>query len=78
MKKDKIKIFILESLLIIILFFALFASNIFTRSILAIIIGIYAFVTAYLLKSRRIISINKKYATILMFIFSLLYLGIFY
>ena len=53
MKKDKFKIFALEILLILILFFALFALNIFTRSILAIIIGIYAVAVAYLLKRRK-------------------------
>lgn len=78
MKKDKIRIFILEMLLVIILFFALFALNIFTRSILAIIIGIYAVIVAYLLKRRKNSSINKKQATILMIIFAMFYLGIFY
>ena len=78
MKKDKIRIFILEVLLIVILFFALFALNIFTRNILAIVIGIYAVMVAYLLKRRKISSINKKQATILMIIFAMFYLGIFY
>ncbi len=78
MKKDKIRIFILEMLLVVILFFALFALNIFTRSILAIVIGIYAVIVAYLLKRRKISSINKKQATILMIIFAMFYLGIFY
>lgn len=78
MKKDKIKVFILEILLVVILFFALFALNIFTRSVLAITIGIYAVIVAYLLKRRKITSINKKQATILMIIFAMFYLGIFY
>lgn len=78
MRKDKTKLFILEILLIIFLFFALFALNIFKRSILAMILGIYAITVSYLVKSRKVISINKKYATLLMFIFALLYLGVFY
>lgn len=78
MKKDKIRIFILEVLLIIILFFALFAVNIFSRSVLSITICIYAVIVAYLLKRRKIASINKKQATILMIIFAMLYLAIFY
>ena len=78
MKKDKIRVFILEILLVVILFFALFALNIFTRSILAIIMGIYAVMVAYLLKRRKISSINKKQVTILMIIFSIFYLGMFY
>lgn len=78
MKKDKIRVFILEILLVVILFFALFALNIFTRSILAIIMGIYAVMVAYLLKRRKISSINKKQVTILMIIFAMFYLGMFY
>lgn len=78
MKKNEIRIFILEILLILILFFALFALNMFTRSILAIVIGIYAIVVAYLLKKKKVSSINKRQVTILMLIFAMLYLGIFY
>lgn len=78
MKKDKIKIFILEISLIVFLFFALFALNIFTRKILALIIGIYAIIVSVFLKRRKISSINKKQVTILMVIFSMFYLGIFY
>lgn len=78
MKKDKIRIFILEILLVLILFFALFALNIFTRSVLALIIGIYALITAYILKRRKIVSIHKKQAMILMITFAMFYLGIFY
>lgn len=78
MKKDKFKIFALEILLILILFFALFALNIFTRSVLAILICIYAGVVTYTLKVRKVSSINKKQAMYLMIIFSMIYLGIFY
>lgn len=78
MKKDKIRIFILEISLIVFLFFALFALNIFTRKILALIIGVYAIVVSYFLKRRKISSINKKQVTLLMVIFAMFYLGIFY
>lgn len=78
MKKNQIKIFILEILLIVILIFALFALNIFTRSVLATIISIYALIVIYILKVRKISSINKKQSIILMIIFSMFYLGIFY
>lgn len=78
MKKDKIIVFILEISLIIILFFALFASNIFTRQISAIIISIYAFIVSYFLKKRKISSINKDYVFWLMVVFSMFYLGLFY
>ncbi len=78
MKRDKLKIYVLELLLIIILFFALFASSIVTRSVLAIIILIYAVIVKKLLKKRNVNSINKKQVTILMVMFGLIYLGIFY
>ena len=78
MKNDKIKIFILEMLLLVFLFFTLFALNIFTRKVLALIIGIYAIIVSLFLKRRKLPSINKKQVTILMAIFSLFYLGIFY
>ena len=78
MKIDKLKTFALEILLIAILFFALFASNIFTRSVLAITIGIYAIIVKFTLKARKVDSINKKPAMILMIIFAMIYLGIYY
>ena len=78
MKFDKLKIYILELLLLIILFFALFASNIFTRQVLAVVIAIYALVVICCLKRRKINSINKKQATILMVVFSGIYLIVFY
>ena len=78
MKKDTLRVFILEISLIVFLFFALFALNIFNRKVLALIIGIYAIVVSYFLKRRKISSINKKQVTILMVIFAMFYLGLFY
>ena len=78
MEKDKIRVFILEILLIIFLFFALFALNIFSRKILALSLGIYAIIVSLFLKKRRFPSINKKQVTTLMVVFSMLYLAIFY
>ena len=78
MKKDKLKIFILEISLIVFLFFALFALNIFNRKVLALILGVYAIITSYFMKRRKISSINKKQVTALMIIFGMIYLGIFY
>ena len=65
------RIFILEISLIVFLFFALFALNIFTRKILAVVIGVYAIVVSYFLKRRKISSINKKQVTLLMVIFAM-------
>lgn len=78
MKKDKFKIYILELLLIVILFFALFAPSIFTRSILAVIMFAYMIIISFFLKKRKINSIYKKQVTILMTIFAGLYLVLFY
>ena len=78
MKKNQIRIFALEVILIVILFFVLFASNIITRGLLATIVSIYALIVVYILKIRKISSINKKQMMILMMIFSMFYLAIFY
>ncbi|MDD5980354.1 MAG: signal peptidase I [bacterium] len=78
MKKDKFKIYILELLLIVILFFALFAPSIFTRSVLAVIMFVYMIITSLFLKKRKINSIYKKQVTILMIVFAGIYLVLFY
>ena len=78
MKKDKFKIFILELLLIIILFFALFAPNIFTRSVIAIIMFIYMLIVVYNLKKRNIHSIYIKQVRFIMLIFAMIYISVFY
>lgn len=78
MKKDKIRIFILETLLVAILFFALFALNIVSRWVLAIVLGIYAVAATQLYKRRKIVTAEKKYATLLMVIFAIFYIAIFY
>lgn len=78
MKIDKIKIYIFEILLIVILLFALFVPNMFTRKILAIVSLLYMLLVCYILKKRKIKSINKKQVTILMVIFAFLYIVIFY
>ena len=78
MKKSQIKIFGLEILLILVLFFALFAPNIFTRSVLALVMSIYAIAVIYNLKAKKVDSINKKHARYLMIIFAMFYIAIFY
>ena len=78
MKKDKIKIFVLEISLLVFLFFALFALNIVSRKILTLIMCIYAIVVSFFLKKRKISSINTKQVTILMVVFAMFYLVIFY
>lgn len=78
MKKDKLKVYFLQILLLIILFFALFVSNIFNRMIVAIILAAYAVVVTHALKKRNILSIYRKQVTILMLVFAVIYLVGFY
>lgn len=78
MKRDKLKLYILELILIIFLFFTLFASNINSRWVLATFLLIFMFIIKYLIKKRGIKSVYDKQVLILMLIFSLIYLGVFY
>lgn len=78
MKIDKIKVCILELILIIFLFFILFAPNIFTRIIIAIIMLIYTIVISKNIKLRKASSIYKKQVTIIMTCLAFVYLGVLY
>lgn len=78
MKIDKIKVCILELILITFLFFILFASNIFTRMTIAIIILIYTILIHKNIKLRKTSSIFKKQVTKLMTLLAFIYLGILY
>ena len=78
MKKDKLKVLILESVLLIVLFFVLFLSNIYVNLILALTLGIYSIITKHMIKKRKTISIYNKQIIYLMFGFSIIYLAVFY
>lgn len=78
MKNDKIRNYILELLLIIILFFALFASSIFNRVVLSILLVVYMFITMFFIKKRASLSIYNKQLIIIMLILAVIYLGVFY
>lgn len=78
MKKNEIKIYVLELLLIMILFFAFFTKNIVTRNVLSIFLFIYMIIVCLCLKKRTVFSMYKKQVTFMMIIFALLYLGLFY
>jgi hypothetical protein len=77
MKRDKIKVYILELILVVFLFFTLFASNIFTRNVLAVFMFAFALIVCLLLRKKGIHSIYKKQVTILMLIFSIVYIAIY-
>lgn len=78
MKKDEIKIYVLELLLIIVLFFTFFEKNIITRNVLSIFLLIYMLVVCLNLKKRIVFSMYKKQVTFMMIIFAIIYLGLFY
>lgn len=78
MKKDTLKIYILEILLFVILFFALIVLNNTSYINMAIVLSLYALISKKLLKRKKILSIYKKQVVILMFILALVYLGCYY
>ncbi len=78
MTKDKIKTYVLELLLIIILVLALFKSNIISNLVLALILLGYMLIVKFSLKKRKIISVYSDQTISLMILFALIYLAIFY
>lgn len=78
MKKDKFRVYFLELFLIIIFLFALFASNIFNRKVLAVLLFFYMIFVAYFVKKREKKSNFKKQVAFLMVIFGIIYLVIYY
>jgi len=78
MKKDKKLCYILESILCVILFFALFVPNMFTRVAVAVILTIYMMITRKILQKRNMLSIYHIQATVLMLLLGIVYLVIFY
>ena len=78
MKKDKLKLYFIEIILISFLVFALFASNIINRFMLAVILLITSILIRILLKKRSIDSTNEKQVFIMMLIFAIIYVTVFY
>ena len=78
MKTDKIKVYLLEFVLLAILSFALFVPNIFNRNTTAILLLISSIVTTFLVKKKKVESIHSNKVTILLIIFAVIYLIAFY
>ena len=78
MNNDKIKTYIIGLFLLMILFFALFASNIFNRINLSVLLVAFTIVTVLILKKRKTLSLYSKQVIIVMFILAIIYLGLFY
>ena len=78
MKKDKIRTFTIEFVLLIILSLALFVPNIITRKILALFLTLFAIIVVILIKRKVIKSIYNKQVFWLMIGFGVIYLTVFY
>ena len=78
MKKDKIRVFAIEFVLLIILSLALFVPNIITRKILALFLTLFAIIVVILIKRKVIKSIYNKQVFWLMIGFGVIYLAVFY
>lgn len=78
MQIDKIKIYALEFLLLVVLLLAIFESNIISKSVLAFILLIYVLILRKTLKKRKATSIYKKQVIYLFIAFSFIYLALFY
>ena len=78
MKRDRLKIYILEIFLIIILCLALFVSNIFDKKILALVILPIAIITKFLVKKKKAMSFYSRQVTWLLVGFGIIYLFVFY
>lgn len=78
MKTDKLKVYIMQFVLLTILSFALFVPNIFTRSATAGLLLISAIAIKFLIKKEKVESIHANKVTILLVIFAVIYLIAFY
>ena len=78
MKKDIIRIYIIEILLIAILSFALFVSNKFDKKLLALVLVLISFVVCMMIKKKKPISIYDRQVTYLMIGFGIIYIIVFY
>ena len=78
MKADKIKIYISEITLLIILSFALFVPNIFNKTMILFLLTIYAIIVNYIIKKRKTDSVNSKKVILLMILLATIYLVSYY
>lgn len=78
MKKDKIKVYMLESVICMIFFFTLFVSSTYLRAIAAILLVISFLLIKKVLHKRNIVSLYHKQVTILLGLLSIVFLLIFY
>ena len=78
MKKDKLRLYSIEIVLLIVLCLAFFVPNIFDKKILAVFLTLMAIITKLLIQKKKAISFNSKQVTWLMVGFAIIYLITFY
>ena len=78
MKRDRLRLYLLEISLLVILCLALFVSNIFDKKILALLISLIAVITIKLIKKKKSDSFYSRQVTLLMIGFGVIYLIVFY
>ena len=78
MKPDKIRVYILEFILLAILSFTLFVSKVNSRIILACLLTVCTVATSILLKKRNIVSVHAKKVNTVIAILAIIYLVGFY
>ncbi len=78
MKIDKIKNYIFEIMLCLILLFTLFVPNLISKFLLAVILIVYSIITCKVLKKRNEASIYKKQVLFFMFLFAVIFLIVYY
>ena len=78
MKIDKIKLYVSEIILLIILSFALFVPNIFNKNMILLLLIIYALITNYAIKRRKADSVNSRKVILLAILFAIIYLIAYY
>jgi len=78
MKKDILRNYCLEILLIVILSLALFVSNIFSRKLLALVLTIFSIVCVIIVKKRNLKPTYERQVMIILSIFGIIYLLIHY
>ena len=78
MKKDKVRVFLIEIFLLIVLFLALFVSNKFNKKLLALALIAITTIVCSFIKKKKPNSIYQRQVMWLMVGFGVIYLGIFY
>lgn len=78
MKMDKLKVYIIEFILLAILSFALFVPNTINKVNTSILLALCAIATIIFVKKEKVESIHSKKVTILLIIFAIIYLIAFY